>query len=71
MCKRNTYRLPLEHPLLGTWPTSQACALTFSLQASTQSTEPHQPGLFLFLKNLKNNLDSFSNLDRAPEQDAL
>ena len=38
-------------PLLGTWPATQACALDwesnqrpFSLQAGTQSTEPHQPG---------------------------
>ena len=49
--------LPLMLPLLGTWPITQACALTQSQrplgsQASTQSTEPHQPGLFLciFLK---------------------
>ena len=44
---------PLTHPLLGTCPASQACALTgnwpFGLQASTQSTELHQPGLFLIL----------------------
>ena len=27
--ERNTnVWLPLEHPLLGTWPTTQACALT-------------------------------------------
>ena len=38
---------PLAHPLLGTWPATQACALTgnpaepFGSQASTQSTEPH------------------------------
>ena len=43
--------LPLMHPLLGTWPTTQACALDWELnqqplgsQASTQSTEPQQPG---------------------------
>ena len=43
--------LPLMHPLLGIWPTTQACApdrelnqRPFGLQASTQSTEPHQPG---------------------------
>ena len=42
--------LPLAHPLLGTWPATQACALTgyqnrwpFGSQASTQYTEPHQP----------------------------
>ena len=48
--------LSLMWPLLGTWPTTQACALDwesnqrpFSLQAGTQSTEPHQPGLlFVF-----------------------
>ena len=38
-------------PLLGTWPATQACALTGNrtgdtlvLQAHAQSTEPHQPG---------------------------
>ena len=43
--------LPLTHLLLGTWPATQACALDwesnpwpFGSQASTQSTEPHQPG---------------------------
>ena len=47
--------LPLTCILLGTWPASQACALTengnhrcFGLQAGAHSTEPHQPGLFLF-----------------------
>ena len=41
----------LRAPHWGTWPTTQACALTanmnqrpFSSQASAQSTEPHQPG---------------------------
>ena len=45
--------LPLTYPLLGTWPATQACVLDwesnqqpFGLQASTQSTEPHQPGLW-------------------------
>ena len=44
--------LPFTHPGLGTWPATQACALTWnwtsdlsSLQAGVQSTEPHQPGL--------------------------
>ena len=27
-CKRSIDRLPLTHPQLGTWPTTQACALT-------------------------------------------
>ena len=42
--------LPLERPLLGTWPATQACGgdksnqPPFGLQASTQSTKPHQPG---------------------------
>ena len=46
----------LIHPLLGTWPATQACALdwesnqrSFGLQASTQSTEPHQSGLICFI----------------------
>ena len=44
-------------PPLETWPATQACALTgklnqqpFDSQAGTQSTEPHQPGLFLSYK---------------------
>ena len=28
MCERNIYWLPLAHPLLGTWPATQAHALT-------------------------------------------
>ena len=46
------HRLVASHMVGGTWPTTQVCALTgnqtcdlFSFQASTQSTEPHQPGL--------------------------
>ena len=45
--------LPFICPLLETWPSTQAWALDwesnqrpFGLQASTQSTEPHQPGPF-------------------------
>ena len=53
--ERNVW-LPLERPLLGTWPATQACALTgnqtgdFGSQASTQSTEPCQPGLYNHFK---------------------
>ena len=46
--------LTLTHPLMGICPATQACALDwelnqrpFGLQASTQSTEPHQPGLYV------------------------
>ena len=28
MCERNINRFPLTHPQPGTWPTTQACALT-------------------------------------------
>ena len=28
MCERNSDWLPLSHPQLGTWPATQACALT-------------------------------------------
>ena len=52
--------LPLMRSLLGTWPATQACALTgyqthqpFGLQASAQSTEPHQPGQESILKAAK------------------
>ena len=44
--------LPLVYPLLGTWPATQACALTGNWTHDplrsihrAQSTEPHQPGL--------------------------
>ena len=47
-------------PLLGTWPATQACAVTGNRTGSlsvcrmaTQSTEPHQPGQgTLFFKGL-------------------
>ena len=50
--ERNTNAwLLLKRPALGTWLTTQSCALDwesnwqpFGLQTSTQSTEPHQPG---------------------------
>ena len=47
MCERYVNQAPLMRPLLETWPTTQACALTgkiwqpFGSQASAQSTEPH------------------------------
>ena len=49
--------LPLLHPLLGTWPATQVCALWlginqrhFGSQVRAQSTELYQPGLaFLVL----------------------
>ena len=48
--------LPLTHSLLGTQPTTQACApdreynqRPFGLQAGTKSTESHQLGLFSLL----------------------
>ena len=49
--------LPLAHTLMGTWSTTQTYALgwelnwqPFGLQASAQSTEPHEPGLFYTFK---------------------
>ena len=43
--------LPPTHPPLDTCPTTQACGLTGNWtsgsQDGTQSTEPHQPGLYL------------------------
>ena len=57
--------LPLTHPILGSWPTTQACALTGNQtsdsgsQASIQSTEPHQPGLRT--TSLKGSLCGWSN----------
>ena len=50
-------------PLLGTWPTTQACALdwesnqqSFGSQAHTQYTEVHQPRPMSFKKTLLENL---------------
>ena len=41
--------LPRAHPQVRAWPASQECAPArrqpFGSQTSTQSTEPHQPGL--------------------------
>ena len=60
MCERYINQLPLTRPQLGTWPATQAFALTGSQtsdlslgpQASAQCTEPHQPGQELsFLKH--------------------
>ena len=49
--------LPLMCPLLGTWPHNPGMCPDwelsqgpFSSQAGTQSTEPHQPGLYIVLK---------------------
>ena len=59
MCERNIDQLPFPHPQLGTWLTTQACALTGDLtndlfsQAGTQTTELHQPGLAVVLINVK------------------
>ena len=39
--------LPLVHPIQGTWPETQACALTRN-RTGTQSTEPHQAGGLTF-----------------------
>ena len=45
--------LPLTCPLLGTWPETQACALTGNQTSNplvlrlALSPEPHQPGLFI------------------------
>ena len=42
MHKVNTSRLPLAHPNLGTWPTTQTCALP-----GNQTSDPsfHRPAL--------------------------
>ena len=51
-CQRYIDGLPLTRPQLGTWPTTQARALTgnFDSQVDAQATGPHQPGPnFFFL----------------------
>ena len=51
MCERYFYWLPLTHPQLGTWPTTQACALTGNptgdllVHRPALIPEPQQPGL--------------------------
>ena len=64
--------LPLARPLLGTWPATQACALTgvesatFGSQAGAQSTEPHQPGLMGIVLNVEKcpgKLEIYSRLE--------
>ena len=57
--------LPLEHPLLGTWPITQACALTGNqtgLQAGAQSTESHKPGHGHSFKSENNCLKAWQNV---------
>ena len=48
MCKRYMDLLPLTHPQLGTWPSTQECTPTRNptsdLLVRGQFTEPHQPG---------------------------
>ena len=48
MCKRNISQLLLSNPQLGTWPTTQACALTGNrtsdLSVHRLVLSPHQPG---------------------------
>ena len=57
--ERNIIVCSLECPLLGTWPATQACALTgnqpetLGLQAGAQSTEPHQPGPYTYSLNVR------------------
>ena len=59
------HSLRLVCPQMGTWPTTQACALTgnqtrnlFVSQAGPQSSEPHQPGHYpLILINVALGLD--------------
>ena len=48
--------LPLACPLLGTWPATQACALTGNRtgdpsvrRPALNPTEPHEPGILFFL----------------------
>ena len=61
--------LPLTRPLLGTWPTTQACALTgnwtsnlFDLQARAQSIELHQPGPLYRILNLSKIINKTQNI---------
>ena len=42
MCKRNIDQLPLTHPQMGTWPATQACALTGN---GTSDLSIHRPAL--------------------------
>ena len=59
MCKRNISCLPLTHPQLGSWPKTQACALTGNqtdnlpsgLRDKARPIEPHQSGPYLFVNS--------------------
>ena len=42
LCERYMDRLPLTHPLLGTWPATRACALTGN---RTGNSSVHRPAL--------------------------
>ncbi|KAF6081718.1 hypothetical protein HJG60_008738 [Phyllostomus discolor] len=49
--EKHQYVVASHTPPTGTWPATQACALTgnppFGSQACVQSTAPHQPGLIV------------------------
>ena len=57
--------LLLTRPLPGTWPATQACPdwelnpRPFVLQAGTQSTEPHQPGIILLFITHESTVEFF------------
>ena len=58
--------LSFTWPPLETWPATQACALDWELnwrpfgsQASTQSTEPHQPGPNILIELFSMTFDIF------------
>ena len=73
MGDKHNVRLPLLCPLLGTWPTIQACALTgngtshpcLGSQAGAQSTEPHQPELFLLIYSKERNTNVHDKIYRT------
>ena len=65
--------LPLICPLLGTWPSAQAYALTgnrtsdpLRSQADAQPTEPHQPGQVMTFNNLLINVYLFTWVLQIP-----
>ena len=45
MCERNIDLLPLMFPQLGTWPTTQVCALTTN---PNKNLLIHRQGLFFY-----------------------
>ena len=73
---KHQVQLLLAQPPQGTWPVTQAYACAWNprppgSQTSTQSNEPHQPGLFVLLNLLTSSPISLHPLPSGNHQNTL